>query len=179
MGQICTCLQWDVFEHTAGVHISLYIFTETSITHTAELSISSAAIDISLKPALCLKVHRQTVAKKERKVLFVENIAILCTNAFTLCLACLWQVILQKFLILPASPGNSRTPEAGFKPLNREVSLNSISLFQSSSNDNNIWTAFWASKFFLFILQSTSLSTFNEESQLYQNEINKIGENQG
>lgn len=33
-----------------------------------------------------------------------------------------------------------------------EVSLNSISLLRSSGNDNKIWTAFWGSKFFLFIL---------------------------
>lgn len=172
MGQIYTWLLWDVFEHTAGMRVSLYEFTETSVPHTAELSISSTAIDISLKPALWLKVHRQAVARKEWMVLFVENIAILCTIAFTLCLMCSREVILQKFLRLSASPENSRVPEAAFKPLNGEVSLKSVSLFQSSSNDNKIWTAFWASNFFLFILQNASLSVFNEKkpgvSQLNQ-----------
>lgn len=68
------------------------------------------------------------------------------------------------------------TTPAEFKPLNGEVSLNSISC--SSPQATIIRPElFWASAFSFFVCPAPSLSVFNGESQLYHNEINKM-ENQ-
>lgn len=116
---------------------------------------------------LCLIVHRQTLARKEgRKGSFSGEHCHLVHNCSYLCLACLWEMILQNLLTLPASHENYSRIQA--------LEWRSILKQQSSSNDK-IWTDFWASTFFLFVCPGHSLRIFNGESQLYHNEINKMG----
>lgn len=128
--------------------ISVFL-TDFSL-HTAELSTSSTATDNSLKPALCLKAHRQTIIRK--KAYFCGEHCHLVHNCSYFVPGTLWEVMLGICSSLPF-PENSKISEADFEPSVGTASLSRMSFFQSSDN-NKTWTSFWASKHFLSILLS-------------------------